>query len=343
MSEPKQLDVPSRGLAAKHEDIAAVAIGRNEGERLKRCLRSIVPFVRTMVYVDSGSTDGSIEFARSLGVEVVDLDMSRPFTAARARNAGFKRVRDVAPESRFVYFTDGDCEMVSGWLEAAIDAFNNIPDAAIVAGRLREKFPDASIYNRLCDMEWNTATGEVEEVGGIMVVRSDKLAEAGGFDEGLIAGEEPELCCRLRALGGSIHRLPHEMALHDAAMTRFSQWWKRSKRNGYAFANVSAIHGSSMAKWKHSVRSQLIWGVIVPIVAIFPAIWTHGFSLAVLLVYPLQIARIAWSKKKKNSPVGQGLLYGLFCVLGKFPELIGSLRFYLNLWRGRRGRIIEYK
>ena len=99
--------------------IGVVAIGRNEGERLRRCLESLDGHGLTVVYVDSGSTDDSVALARSLSIEVVDLDMSTPFTAARARNAGFERLLQIDPGVRFVQFLDGDCEVADGWLERA--------------------------------------------------------------------------------------------------------------------------------------------------------------------------------------------------------------------------------
>jgi glycosyltransferase involved in cell wall biosynthesis len=78
-------------------DIAAIAIGRNEGERLVRCFASLQGRVGLIVYVDSGSTDGSVAAAQDSGAEVVALDLSVPFTAARARNAGLARVLELAP------------------------------------------------------------------------------------------------------------------------------------------------------------------------------------------------------------------------------------------------------
>ena len=69
--------------------VGAVAIGRNEGERLRRCLTSLLQQIARVVYVDSGSRDDSVAVAQSLGVKVVVLDTSAPFSAARARNAGF--------------------------------------------------------------------------------------------------------------------------------------------------------------------------------------------------------------------------------------------------------------
>jgi glycosyltransferase involved in cell wall biosynthesis len=67
-----------------------VVIGRNEGERLVRCLQSLAQFGAPLVYVDSNSTDGSSEQAQRLGAHAVQLDLTQSFTAARARNLGVR-------------------------------------------------------------------------------------------------------------------------------------------------------------------------------------------------------------------------------------------------------------
>src|SRR5688572_27955639 len=127
-----------------------VAIGRNEGERLRKCLESVARTSAAVVYVDSGSTDGSAAMARAMSVSVVDLDQSRPFTAARARNEGFERLIEIARDLEFVQFVDGDCEVIAGWIENAERALASDPKLAVVCGRRRERHPDASVYNRLC-------------------------------------------------------------------------------------------------------------------------------------------------------------------------------------------------
>ena len=206
--------------------VGAVVIGRNEGERLKRCLRSILMQIETAVYVDSGSTDGSVEFARSLGVTVVDLDMSRPFSAGRARNAGFTALTETRPDVAFVQFIDGDCELCDGWVDRATAFLTERPEYAMVAGRVKERNPENSIYNELCDMEWNLPVGESLSSGGIFMARAEAFKAVGGFNAGMIAGEEPEYCYRLRRAGWRIYNLDALMTLHDADMRRFSQWWK---------------------------------------------------------------------------------------------------------------------
>ena len=170
--------------------VGIVAIGRNEGERLHRCLNSVIGRGLTLVYVDSGSTDGSIELARNLGVEVVELDLSRPFSAARARNEGFERLCQINPEIRFVQFVDGDCEVADGWLEQAIRTLEEHPDVAVVCGRRRERFPEHTVYNRLADLEWDTAGWRGQGVRWRCHDAGRRLPSGGGFNPTIIAAED---------------------------------------------------------------------------------------------------------------------------------------------------------
>lgn len=325
-------------------DIGLVIIGRNEGERLKRCLESVVEFAPGAVYVDSGSTDGSTDLAKRMHVEVVELDMSIPFSAARARNAGFQRLKQMAPQARYVQFVDGDCQLASGWLAAAQAHLDAHDDLAVVAGRLREVDRTGSIYNRLADMEWDEPVGPVDHVGGIFMVRADAFDQVGGFDASVVAGEEPELCVRLRRAGGGIERLDAEMGWHDAAITRFGQWWKRQIRNGWAFASGASMHGRSpeshrLRQW----RSVWLWSVVVPLVTMMAALLTHGWGALLLLAYPLMVVRIAVHRRRRGDTLGDALLYGVFCMLGKFPEAIGQLRYLYGRRSGNRSALIEYK
>lgn len=318
-----------------------VAIGRNEGKRLKKCLETVVGIAGRVVYVDSGSTDGSVEMARAMGVEVVGLDMRVPFTAARARNEGFRRLRELAPDLAYVQFVDGDCEVVAGWLEEAGAFLDAHREVAVVCGRLRERYPERSIYNRLCDIEWDTPVGEARTCGGNALMRANAFEKVSGYRADMIAGEEPELCVRLRAAGWRIWRLDEEMALHDAAMTRFGQWWKRSKRAGYGFAEGASLHGASPERhWVRESRSAWIWGLAIPIVTLGASLWIGPWAAALLLVYPLQVLRLFL---RGNRSPRENFWRAAFLVLGKFPEMLGQAKFILDRAFGNRSRLIEYK
>jgi glycosyltransferase involved in cell wall biosynthesis len=327
--------------------VGVVVIGRNEGERLKACLRSIPPG-SDVVYVDSGSTDGSVAFAESMGFQTVALDTSKGFTAARARNAGLKQLE--GHPLNFVQMVDGDCELDVGWVDAGLAAFVDEPDLAVVFGRRRERFPDRSIYNRLCDEEWNVPVGEARSCGGDALFRLVPLQAAGGYNGAIIAGEEPDLCIRLRQAGWRIRRIDAEMTRHDAAMTRFSQWWKRSKRSGHAFAELLERHGpNAEPRWRVQVNSILLWGGIVPGVALLCALIAFArpafgwFALLALLAYPAQIARIGWRKWRGGASFGFAFASAFFLMLGKIPQLSGVLLYRRSRASAQAPRIIEYK
>lgn len=322
-------------------NVGIVAIGRNEGERLKKCLESVVGIPSRVIYIDSGSTDGSVEMARAMGVHVIGLDMRVPFTAARARNEGFRRLRKLAPDLAYVQFVDGDCEVVAGWLEKAVAFLDAHRDVAVVCGRRRERYPQRSIYNMLCDLEWDTPVGEAKACGGDALMRIHTFDAVNGYQADLIAGEEPELCVRLRAAGWRIWRLDAEMALHDAAMTRFGQWWNRSKRTGYGFAEGAAMHGAPPERhWVRESRSAWFWGLGLPLFAFVCTALVGPFGLMAFAVYPLQVMRLAL---RGDRSMRENWWRAVFLVIGKFPEMFGQMKFLFHRYLGRQSRLIEYK
>lgn len=316
-------------------DIAAIVIGRNEGDRLIACLESLAGHVDRIVYVDSGSTDGSLAAARARGAEVVELDMETPFTAARARNAGFARLTDGGTPPTYIQFLDGDCTLQPGWIETAAAFLDAHPEVAVACGRRRERFPEASIYNRLIDAEWDTPVGRTKACGGDALIRTEALQAVGGFNPDLIAGEEPELCVRLRAAGWQIWRLDAEMTLHDAAMTRFGQWWQRSRRGGYAYAQGAALHGGP-PEW-HGVRELVrivVWGVALPaltILGLMGSPWA-GF---LLLSWPAQLLRL----RLRGEPWALAMSHTLI----KLPQAQGVLTYVRRRLTGAPADLIEYK
>jgi GT2 family glycosyltransferase len=298
-----------------------------------------------VVYVDSGSVDGSPAYAASLGCHVVELDPARPFSAARARNEGFARLMDSDPDVQFVQFLDGDCDLDEGWLGSGLAALTERADVGIVCGRVRELNPEATIYNKLCDLEWQQPAGEIRSSGGRFLIRTGAFKAVGGFRADVIAAEDDEFCIRVRALGWKILQLDAEMALHDMAMTHFKQWWRRSKRTGHAFAQVAALHGQGEERYfVPDIRRILVWTLALPVLAICLAPLTRGLSLLALLgAYTLQFARTYLRGRKRGWITRDALIYSYFTALFKFPALLGLIEYH---WRHRRGdafTIIEYR
>jgi len=324
--------------------IGVVVIGRNEGQRLVRCLDSVLAAGAPAVYVDSGSTDGSVQVARDKGIAVVSLDPARPFSAARARNEGLVALLAACGGLRYVHFIDGDCELAPGWLEAAAGELDRNPRAAAVCGRLRERHRDQSIYNRLCDIEWAGEVGLIDSCGGVATYRVAPFLAQGGFHADMVAGEEPELCLRLRRAGHEIIRLAAEMGNHDAAMVSWRQWWKRSVRAGFAYAEGAARHGRSPDRYcVRECRSIWLWGAAIPLAAAAAAWPTGGWSLLLLGAYPLQAWRIHRRMRRRSYGPGDAALYAAACVLGKFPALQGQVRYVLRRLRGGPVQVIEHR
>lgn len=328
--------------------VAAVAIGRNEGERLKRCLTSLVGQVARVVYVDSGSSDDSVAFARSLGVEVVELDMTRPFTAARARNTGFAALMQDSPLTDYVQFVDGDCAVVAGWIDIARAHLETHPSLGLVTGWRSEIAPEASIYNAMCDMEWHRPAGPITACGGDMLVRRTAFESVDGLNPTLIAGEDEEFCLRLAKAGWGLERLPEAMTRHDAAMTRFSQWWQRAVRAGHAFAQIGRMHPQH---FRPERRRIMIYGVVLPLVALDGIILALSgtvlagllLTLAVVTAYEMSWLRTMRGLMRDGLPAPQATRHALLLTISKFPNLIGALTYHKRRLQGRDMHLIEYK
>ncbi|QKR99438.1 glycosyltransferase [Sphingomonas sp. CL5.1] len=327
--------------------LGIVVIGRNEGERLVRCLASIGRD-HPVVYVDSGSTDDSVVTATRAGARIVALDMSTPFTAARARNAGRAAL---GGQVTLVQFVDGDCTLDPAWLDHAQAALAADGGLAAVFGRRREIRPEASRYNWLCDVEWAVPPGEVRYCGGDVMIRADALDAAGGYPDEMIAGEEPDLSIRMRASGWRIACLPYEMTRHDAAITRFGQWWRRAVRSGHAYAELAARHrGSPLQDYGHRLRGVLFWGGLLPVAAfvllLSGAILRQSFvalcGCAVLMLPVLQFVRIT-RRERSRRPMREALTIAAFLMLAKPAQTLGALRYAIGRIGGRGARIIEYK
>jgi cellulose synthase/poly-beta-1,6-N-acetylglucosamine synthase-like glycosyltransferase len=282
--------------------------------------------------------------ARSLGAEVVELDPSTPIGVPRARNEGFERLCQVAPEVQHVQFIDGDCEMVDGWLEKGLGVLNEQPQVGLVTGRRRERLPELSSYNRLADLEWDMPIGEIQGSHGDIMVRTLAFRQAGGFDPTVLVCEDYELCLRLRKHGWSLLRIDAEMTLHDMAMTRFGQWWRRAVRAGYGYANGRYLHGRPPERFfVREVRSIVFWAMVLPLLMLVFAWPTRGLSLLLLAGYPLLYARVVRYGTRRGWSVSNARLYAFWTVLAKFPMAIGCLVYWFRLLARRPQRIIEYK
>ncbi|MCK0151695.1 glycosyltransferase [Marivita sp. S6314] len=320
--------------------VDVVLIGRNEGDRLVNSLASVVPQARRVVYVDSGSTDDSVANARRVGAEVVNLDMSVPFTAARARNEGFQALTASGDAPDAVQFLDGDCIMADGWLAKGQAWMAAHDDLGLVTGQAAEMRRDATVYNQMFDVEWKRPAGDILACSGNMMVRTRAFDAVGGFDPTVIAAEDDEFCTRLRKAGWRLERIPEDMARHDANMTRFSQWWKRAERTGHGFAQVGHLHPDYFVRER---QRALVYGAFLPFMAIAGAFMSPAVPVLILGVYALSYTRTAKGLMQDGLPRSEALHHAIYLTLSKFPNVIGMIRYHWRRLTQAQMRIIEYK
>ncbi len=360
--------------------LSVVVIGRNEGPRLKRCLDSVLamrvganaedrehssatanaivspkgtaaedydaaglddPFVE-LIYVDSGSTDGSVSVATDRGWKVVALEVGRP-TAARGRNAGWR-----AAHGETVLFLDGDTVLHPSFVIEAMPAFKQA-GTAVVWGHRRELFPKHSVYNRVMDLDWISAAGYTAFCGGDALFQRRALEAVGGFDETLIAGEEPELCRRLLAAGYRILHVDRAMTGHDLAIVRFSQYWRRATRAGHAYAEVAErFRGTESPFWSEEADGNRRRALVLVVLVLGGLLLSFGMGdiLPLLLVLAVLIAlavRTAWRARWKGGGAVTLLLYGAHSHFQQIPIYWGQLQFWRNQRAGRAAGLVEYK
>lgn len=326
--------------------ISVVVIGRNEGARLARCLESLGrarwPGARPeVIYVDSGSTDGSIGIAAGMGARCLVLEDASP-CAAKARNLGWR-----AAKGEFILFLDGDTQLAPCFVAEALETMRQ-PELCAVWGHRRESDPGQSIYTRVLDLDWVYPVGRSLYFGGDVLVRRAALEAAGGFDPALKAGEEPELCARLRKAGWEIEHIDAPMTTHDLAIRSLRAYWRRCYRSGIAYAEVAArAHAMGDALWQREARRDFAMGalyVAFPVLLLAALAWDPRVAAAVLAAAVLVVARTAWRCRWKG-PASRGLAlaYAVHSHAQKVPAFFGQLAWHF----ARRGRgevgLVEYK
>ena len=326
--------------------LSVVVIGRNEGARLARCLESVNamndPGGRVeIIYVDSASTDNSREVAARLGARVIPVTSARP-TAAMGRNAGWHH-----SAGQYVLFLDGDTILHPTFVVQALPDFE--ADTAVVFGNRRETHPEASIYNRVLDLDWVSPAGRADYCGGDALICREALNQVQGYDETLIAGEEPEMCRRMRELGWKILHVDRPMTAHDLAITRWSHYWRRAVRTGYAYAEVSErFRGSRLPFWeveaRHNRRHAVAQFAMVAFALLAGLLLRSGWPFVLWLAFYLALVlRTAQNVAWKSPSASTRFLYGIHSHIQQVPIFFGQLGYWRDRRSGRVRGLIEYK
>jgi len=319
----------------ENENIGVVVIGRNEGQRLRKAIESVIvaDIDVSVVYVDSGSSDGSVELAKSFDVVVHALDPEKPFSPSRARVEGVEQLLSRFPDISFIQFLDGDCELDPDWMKNAVNYLKSNDDTAVVCGMLDEAFPESSIYNKLSPQRWKQSTGNINACGGIFVVKRACYNKVGGFKAELLTREESDLCARIRSLNYSVVRLDYPMAKHDSGLITFRQWWSRAVWGGYGDA-LSVKADPKNPESKKRLKWYIFWPFLTPVLIItgiigmfFTKIW--GLLLVFGIIAQGQMfARNLLGCLRQGDSISDGILYAFFTALRNFACGFGFMKSF---------------
>lgn len=317
------------------DKLGVVVIGRNESKNLFNCLEAVIKLGCPVVYADSNSSDGSPEMAARLGVTVIRLDHSSPFTASRGRKEGCDYLAMHWPKLDYVLFTDGDCIINDEFVLNALSIMSLAAEIGVVCGGLTERNPTASLYNRIAALEWESPAGLVNSCGGNALMRLRAYALAGGYDASIQAGEEPELCSRIRRSGFKVMRIEASMGSHDLDMHLISQWWCRGIRTGFGALDVRMRFG--IHHFDRILISAWVWVLGWPILnvalVVAASVWlggcgAFGTSLLMLLILLIQVVRIAHSARARGLSSIDALAYGFLMMANKWSCAWGQLKWW---------------
>ena len=326
--------------------VSVVIIGRNEGQRLQRCIQSVQAahwdsMCYDIWYVDSRSTDDSLARAQAMGVHTLVLPEG-PMCAAKARNLGWQTAKGA-----YILFLDGDTELHPDFVNRALQAWNDISLCA-VWGHRRESNPQQSLYTKVLDLDWIYPAGITPYFGGDVLVRRIALQKVGGFDATLNAGEEPELCARLRGKGWKILHIDAPMTRHDLAVRSFKAYARRCYRSGIAYAEVThRMQTLGDALWQHEARRDLVHGLLyvtAPLLLLL-AFAIHVWAGGLLVVLGAAVVlRSAWRcRARAAGNVVLALEYAVHSHLQKIPAFFGQVAWKRAHARKQRLALVDYK
>jgi glycosyltransferase involved in cell wall biosynthesis len=314
--------------------IGVVIIGVNAQKFIPGCIESVLNSdypenQMEIVYVDGGSSDQSIEIASNYPkIKILKLNSSHP-TPGKGRNAGWKLL-----DAPYIQFLDADTMIDRDWFK------NGLPhllrtDIAAVCGHRRERYPDKNCFHMIGNMEWKYETGSCRYFGGDVLIKRNILVDTEGFDEALVAGEDPELSYRIRQKKLHILRIDHPMTLHDLNMVSFNQYLRRAYRSGYGYAEIAVRHCRENEKLWTRETIRVVCKAFAPLSIFIAGIATGNPAtgvMASLLILLLPLLKISKFKTQFSQTWGKSFLYSIHICLVVFPQFAGVMRYLLGVW-----------
>ena len=196
--------------------ISFIVVGRNEGWKLSKCIQSIINTIEfnklqkhEIVYVDSNSTDNSIERAKEFGCVKI-FKLTGEVNAAIARNIGTKHSK-----GEVLFFIDGDMEIMPEFLKIVYSKEEGLIDNFVSGNWINYYFnnhsDDLIRKEKFKSMERDT----IEKVtGGLFLINRNTWDLVGGMNNKFKRSQDIDLGLRLAKKGIFLVRKKEIAAIH---------------------------------------------------------------------------------------------------------------------------------
>lgn len=261
--------------------IDIIVIGLNEGLNLKRCFSSINKAIENtpkkfdvnfeLIYVDSGSQDGSVEIAKCYADKVILLT-SEP-SAAAARMAGLHNGK-----GEYCLFLDGDMELDSNWFIISIPIITKLNDniAGIIGIR-----DDISSDNKIRRNVYGVKKTRIApHFGGAVMLKRTDIERAGGYNPLLKSFEEPDFYARLLSIGKKVLELNEKFILHKIKSKKHKLICNIVKDPSFATVFKLSIRRKYLLGFVKVFRYTII-ALLIHIASLI-ALFYHGLSAFII-------------------------------------------------------------
>jgi len=222
--------------------VSFIIIGRNEGWKLTKCFQSVIDTINynklenhEIIYVDSQSTDDSIERAKKFS-EIKIFQIIGQCNAAIARNIGAKE-----SSGDTLFFIDGDMEILPEFLPLVFEEEKKLK-YDFVSGQLIDHFYD--VANNLLYKKNHISINKEqykETTGGIFLINRELWDSVNGMKTKYRVNEDLDLGLRLSQKGTKLLRKIEVLAKHHTVSYKDSSRMWYNLFHGLEFYKVTLL------------------------------------------------------------------------------------------------------
>jgi len=289
--------------------ISFIVIGRNEGKTIKKTINSIYIYVTynqineyEIIYVDSKSTDNSIEIVKSFN-NVKIFAITGEINAAIGRNIGAKEAK-----GEVLVFLDADMEIEKTFHDIVFK--NNKLNYPFVSGQLKNIFYNAQW--KIVDENFLFPNFEkdiyISTTGGYFIIEKQLWDSIHGMRTKYRRSQDLDLGLRLAKQGTLLLRKKELFVRHHTIhYQNKARIWKMLL-DGSLFYETSVLYRDHFFN-KYIYRKMIRMDYTL-IILLFSILGSY-FSINILLLHPISvIMRVMLIKQvKQNIPRGELFLH----------------------------------